>query len=126
MNTLKIYDVEMTQPQPSSFKHSKEEFTADELNWTDLQQVDPVTRRVIGHARPRHDVDWLQFSKSSVKFICCEHAFIVFNLCKGSFMTHILQCERSLTCSLLQHNICYETIDIYEQSLAPQIHLNRK
>jgi len=30
-----------------------------ELDWTDLQQVDPVTRRVIGHARQRHEADWL-------------------------------------------------------------------
>ena len=35
-------------------------FTADELNGTDLHQVDPVTRRVIGHARQRHEGDWLQ------------------------------------------------------------------
>jgi len=28
-----------------------------ELNWTNLQQVDPVTRRVIGHARHSRDVD---------------------------------------------------------------------
>jgi len=31
-----------------------------ELNWTDLHQVDPVTRHVIGHARQRREVDWLQ------------------------------------------------------------------
>ena len=62
-------------------------FTADELNGTDLHQVDPVTRRVIGHARQRHEVDWLrgrsacvQFANSrtaiqfsSVQFFCCEH-----------------------------------------------------
>jgi len=35
-------------------------FTAAELNGTELHQVDPVTRRVIGHARQRHEVDWLQ------------------------------------------------------------------
>ena len=34
--------------------------TADELNWTDPHQVDPVTRRVIGYARQRHEADWLQ------------------------------------------------------------------
>jgi len=34
-------------------------FTADELNRTDLHQVDPVIRRVIGHARQRREVDWL-------------------------------------------------------------------
>jgi len=26
------------------------------------EQVDPVTRRVVGHARQRHEVDWLQFN----------------------------------------------------------------
>jgi len=31
-----------------------------EVNWTDLHQVDPVTRRTIGHARQSHDADWLQ------------------------------------------------------------------
>ena len=30
------------------------------LNGTDLHRVDPVTRRVIGHARQRHEADWLQ------------------------------------------------------------------
>jgi len=43
-----------------------------ELNRTDLHQVDPVTRRVIGHARQRHEVDWLQFtaysSQTAVQF----------------------------------------------------------
>ena len=34
-------------------------------NWTDLRQVDPVTRRVIGHARQCHEVDWLQFANNS-------------------------------------------------------------
>ena len=41
-------------------------------NWTDLHQVDPVTRRVIGHARQRHEVDWLQCERcSSVQFSSC-------------------------------------------------------
>ena len=35
-------------------------FTADELDLTDLHQVDPVTQRIIGHARQRHEADWLQ------------------------------------------------------------------
>ena len=40
---------------------------------SDLRQVDPVTRRVIGHARQRHEADWLQFANwSSVQFICCD------------------------------------------------------
>ena len=26
------------------------------------EQVDPVRRRVIGHARQRHEADWLQFN----------------------------------------------------------------
>jgi len=40
-------------------------FTADELNGTDLHQVDPVTRRVIGHACQRREVDWLQCAHCS-------------------------------------------------------------
>jgi len=48
-----------------------------------MQQVDPVTRRVIGHARQRHKDDWLQFANwssvqySSVRLGSCEHAFKV-------------------------------------------------
>jgi len=56
-------------------------FTADELNSTDLHQVDPVTRLVIGHARQRRHfigcsaaVRELQFS--SVQFVRCEHGLI--------------------------------------------------
>jgi len=62
-------------------------FTAGELNWADLHQVDPVTRRVIGHARQRYNykVDWLQCS--SVQFICCEH----------SISTSVLPCDWLLT-----------------------------
>jgi len=47
------------------------------LNWTDLHQVDPVTRRVIGHVRQRHDVDWLQGcgARTAVQFVCCERGF---------------------------------------------------
>jgi len=41
-------------------------FTTDELNWT--EQVDPVTRRAIDHARQRHETDWLQFVNFSSKF----------------------------------------------------------
>jgi len=33
----------------------------------------PVTRRVIGHARLRHEDDCAQFS--SVQLVCCEHGF---------------------------------------------------
>jgi len=51
-----------------------------ELNWP-LHQVDPVTRRTIGHARQRHEADWLQSCSarncSSVQFVCCEHGFTV-------------------------------------------------
>ena len=39
-------------------------FTAAKMNWTDRHQVDPDTRRVIGHARQRHEVDWLQFVRT--------------------------------------------------------------
>ena len=56
-------------------------FTADELNSTDLHQVDPVTRLVIGHARQRRHligcsaaVRELQFS--SVQFVRYEHGLI--------------------------------------------------
>ena len=51
-----------------------------ELNWTELHRVDPVTRRAIGRARQRHEVDWLQgcsartaaLHLSSVRLLC-EH-----------------------------------------------------
>ena len=45
-------------------------FTADEMNWTDRHQVDPVTRRLIGHARQRHEVDWLHgySARTAVQF----------------------------------------------------------
>jgi len=34
---------------------------------------DPITRRIIGHARQRHEVDWLQFANcTSVQFISYE------------------------------------------------------
>jgi len=72
-------------------------FTADELNSTDLHQVDPVTFPVIGHACQRHEVDWLhgcswrpavhevQFANcSSVQFVCCEHGFTVDRLIVNS------------------------------------------
>ena len=54
-------------------------FTAYELNWTDPHQVDPVTRRVTGHVRQCHEVDWLQGCSSrtqfsSVQFVRCEHS----------------------------------------------------
>ena len=39
-----------------------------DLNWTDLHQIDSVTRRVIGHTRRCHEVDW-----QLVQFVCCEH-----------------------------------------------------
>jgi len=55
-----------------------------ELNWTDLHQVDPVTRRVIGHTRQHREVDWLQGCRaciavqfSSDQFVCCEHGLTV-------------------------------------------------
>ena len=49
---------------------------SQQANWTELHQVDPVIRRVIGHARQRHEVDWLQCAHcSSVQLVCCEHGF---------------------------------------------------
>jgi len=47
---------------------------------TELHQVDPVTRRVIGHARQHHEVDWPQGcrARTTVQFsssVCCEHGF---------------------------------------------------
>ena len=56
---------------------TKAVFTSDELNWTNLHQVDPVTRRIIGHARQRHEVDWLLGCSlqcahcSSIQFSSC-------------------------------------------------------
>jgi len=64
-----------------------------ELNWTDLHQVDPVTRRVIGHARQRHEVDWLPCAhRSSVEFVCCKHG-----------LTPRASAEGNLSC---QNNVC--------------------
>ena len=60
-------------------KRCSQQTNWNELNWTDPHPVDPVTRRVIGHARQRHEVDWLQFANcssfqfSSVQFVRCEH-----------------------------------------------------
>ena len=50
-----------------------------ELKWTDLYQVDPVKRRVIGHARASASRSWLAASLSRfancswVQFVRCEH-----------------------------------------------------
>jgi len=35
------------------------------MNCTDLQQVDPLTRRAIGHTRQRQEVDWLQTDRAT-------------------------------------------------------------
>ena len=51
--------------------HSR--WTGLNWDWTDLQQVDPVTRRVIGHASERHKVDWLQFCSVQFDDFQCEH-----------------------------------------------------
>ena len=66
-----------------------------EINWTDLYQVDPVTRRVIGHARQCHEVDWLRGSAlqfSTVQFVCCEHGFSLFTLRHND--THTISTDR--------------------------------
>jgi len=55
---------------------------SDKLNWTDLHQVDPVTRRVIGHARQRHEADWPQ-GCSSVHF-CSSAVNTALVLCSVS------------------------------------------
>ena len=59
-------------PQTNAREMSKAVFTAD--SWTDMTrspvQVDPVTRRVIGHARQRHEADWLHgcSARTAVQF----------------------------------------------------------
>jgi len=80
-----------------------------ELNRTDLQHADPLTRRVIGHARQRHEDNWLQFAKctsvqfSSVQFICCEHDFTQIildnfrNIVDSKVQRSIISSSRNLT-----------------------------
>jgi len=54
--------------------YSRVHSSRTELNRTDLHQVDPVTRRVIGQARQRHEDAALQFANcGSVQVVCCEH-----------------------------------------------------
>jgi len=53
-------------------------FTADERNWTDLQQVDPVTRssrRVHWSRASASRLDWLSETRSVLsQFVRCEHS----------------------------------------------------
>jgi len=85
-----------------------------EPNRTDLHQVDPVTRRVIGHARQRHEVDWLQFpaysSQTAVQFTSCavKQAFNRERKCVDTIGTVLIPWAGRRPFPMLQHKYIFQ------------------
>ena len=100
--------------------------TADELNWNDLHQVDPVTRRVIGHPRQCHEADWLQGCSartavqfSSVQFVRCVPP-VKLNRSKEPF-TPTLALLYAARCCARDSNSVYFNGDIYACAVAKRL-----
>ena len=55
---LYLYIIFQSHDKPT-IKPCSQQANWTQLNWTDLHQVDPITRRAIGHVRQCHEADWL-------------------------------------------------------------------
>jgi len=62
--------------RPSCWRICRVKPCSQLANWTDLHQVDPVTRRVIGLARQRREVDWLRGCSSRAAVVAVQFSSV--------------------------------------------------
>jgi len=66
---LYLYIIFQSHDKPT-IKPCSQQANWTQLNWIDLHQVDPITRRAIGHVRQRHEADWLHGCRAAVQVLC--------------------------------------------------------